>query len=95
MDVFSTFDIDSVVVYYVFIFWHLVPPYALQSVLFLFHCVSRWSLAICAGTFFLRVEGLSFGLYPFLFFLFVVYWVLSPSCSVYVGSPHIDRMPNA
>jgi hypothetical protein len=26
MDSFSTFDIDSVVVYQVFVFWHLFPP---------------------------------------------------------------------
>jgi hypothetical protein len=76
VDAFSAFNIDSVVVYQVFIFWHLCTVVCAVSLSLPFAAVS---FLLYVGTLFLRVEGHSSGLYPFLFFLFVGYLV-RPLC---------------
>jgi hypothetical protein len=73
MDAFNIFDIGSVIVYQVFIFWHLVPPKHCCLCCFSF-------VAFCSSAFFFYVGALLHVLKAtllicILFFFFVVYWV--------------------
>ena len=86
----ALFDIDSVVVYQVYIFWHLVLPMHCCLCCFSFvvfrggvFCSLRWNVVFTYRRSFVWLISSSVS---FLFFFLVVYWVQFAPRSVCVGT---------